>query len=61
MSLPMILCSRLFATVYERPAEGQKEDLRFLLFAFRFCFEGFFGLWLLAFALGFWVWEALGK
>jgi hypothetical protein len=57
MSLPMSLCSSLFAAVYKRPTEGLKEGVRFLLFAFGFCFEGFFGLCLLAFALGFFVWE----
>jgi hypothetical protein len=33
----------------------------FLFFDFGFCFGGFLEIWLLAFALGFFVWEAFGR
>jgi hypothetical protein len=42
--LPESLCSTLLATVYKRPAEG---GLGACVFAFGFCFGGFFGLLLL--------------
>jgi hypothetical protein len=62
-ALPESLCSTLFATVYKSPAEGGFQAFCFFALGFwGLGFGGFWiGLWLDSFALGFLVWEALGR
>jgi hypothetical protein len=63
MSLPKSRCSTLFMTVCQSPLK-KKEGLLLLAWAFGFGFYYGLLLWdvrLLLFALGFMVWEALGR
>jgi hypothetical protein len=64
-TLPKTLCSTPFAAV-KRPTEGGLSFFFFRFLPLPFALEGFWGLcflgfWLDSFALGFSVWEALGR